>query len=103
MPLPAAMRDSMTSQYDNLWRISCPASKNNNKNERKYLPPTPPGPPIIQPPLPVPPLPPFPTPIQNGPVQPPLPLPPAPGNIGFIPPVMKKCSAHVYTLHVVSQ
>ncbi|KAH3897599.1 hypothetical protein DPMN_021787 [Dreissena polymorpha] len=31
MPLPAAMRGSMTSQFDNLWRISCPAS-NNNRN-----------------------------------------------------------------------
>ncbi|KAH3831387.1 hypothetical protein DPMN_104654 [Dreissena polymorpha] len=87
MPLQAAMRGSMTSQFYNLWRISCPAS-NNNRNGRQCLPLTPLGPPIIQPPLRAPPLPPFPAPIQNGPVQPPLPLPLTTGNIGLMPPVM---------------
>ncbi|KAH3897841.1 hypothetical protein DPMN_022037 [Dreissena polymorpha] len=101
MPLPAAKRGSMTSQFDNLWRISCPAS-NNNRNGRQYLPHTPLGPPIIPPPLLAPPLPPFLAPIQNGPVQPPLPLPLTTGNIGLMPPVMKKCSARVYTLQVAS-
>ncbi|KAH3896237.1 hypothetical protein DPMN_020410 [Dreissena polymorpha] len=95
------MRGSMTSKFDNLWQISCPAS-NNNRNGRQYLPLTPLGPPIIPPPLLATPLPPFPSPIQNGPVQPPLPLPLTTGNIGLLPPVMKKCSARVNTRHVAS-